>query len=485
MADILKISTPLVDNSKTTVQPGKQMDPANTQFNLSEIDRVVQTNQQSEILKQNTGLLEQESPAILMNMLKDPSVTVSFLRNIYMLQEIIQLLPVNNSTLTQEIQQLFDSLLVDPKDIVSELVRQEQTSTAFKGELFDFLRNLLAQSPKPEMSYGIANLLKSINGSLSRRNILDSVSNSFLFLANNLKSSPKLAARLMTLSNLFRSDDAPNQFAALKGDALAAMKEIENSILFSPKIAKILPLITYNLSRFNDNPDYLQDAASSLLTMIDGDRQKQTLMDLLYGFLTGSRLQPQSSRVMDVLADIINKQTAANMEGEEGEVEIMAGKKIPMEEFRLLSSEKIDKIVSSLLSSPCNYTPLLHFIVPVQDMEIKSFAEMWIDPNDEGETKKGGDSAENIHMLIVFDVDGIGRFEAELFVRQQDISLTLLCPPMYVNAFSGIATNIARSASGTGFRFRDIQIDRLERPRSLMDVFKALPRKRTGINMRV
>ena len=335
------------------------------------------------------------------------------------------------------------------------------------------------------MSYGIANLLKSINGSLSRRNILDSVSNSFLFLAGNLKSSPKLAARLMTLSNLFRSDDAPNQFAALKGDALAVMKEIENSILFSPKIAKVLPLITYNLSRFNDNPDYLQDAASSLLTMIDGDRQKQTLMDLLYGFLTGSRLQPQSSRVMDVLADIINKQTAANMEGEEGEVEIMAGKKIPMEEFRLLSSEKIDKIVSSLVTFPCNYTPLLHFIVPVQDMDMKSFAEIWIDPNDEGETKRGGDSAENIHMLIVFDVDGIGRFEAELFVRQQDISLTLLCPPMYVSAFSGIATNIARSANGTGFRFKDIQIDRLERPRSLMDVFKALPRKRTGINMRV
>ena len=484
MADILKISTPLIDNSKTTVQPGKQVDPTQ-QFNLSEIDRVVQTNQQSEILKQHTGLLEQESPAILMNMLKDPSVTVSFLRNIYMLQEIIQLLPVNNSTLTQEIQQLFDSLLVDPKDVVSEMIRQEQTSTAFKGELFDFLRNLLSQSPKPEMSYGIANLLKSINGSLSRRNILDSVSNSFLFLAGNLKSSPKLAARLMTLSNLFRSDDAPNQFAALKGDALAVMKEIENSILFSPKIAKVLPLITYNLSRFNDNPDYLQDAASSLLTMIDGDRQKQTLMDLLYGFLTGSRLQPQSSRVMDVLADIINKQTAANMEGEEGEVEIMAGKKIPMEEFRLLSSEKIDKIVSSLLSSPCNYTPLLHFIVPVQDMDMKSFAEIWIDPNDEGETKRGGDSAENIHMLIVFDVDGIGRFEAELFVRQQDISLTLLCPPMYVSAFSGIATNIARSANGTGFRFKDIQIDRLERPRSLMDVFKALPRKRTGINMRV
>ena len=56
MADILKISTPLIDNSKTTVPPGKQVDPTQ-QFNLSEIDRVVQTNQQSEILKQQTPVL--------------------------------------------------------------------------------------------------------------------------------------------------------------------------------------------------------------------------------------------------------------------------------------------------------------------------------------------------------------------------------------------------------------------------------------------
>lgn len=120
MADILKISTPLID--KAPVQPGKQVADPSVPFNLSEIEKVAQPNQQSEILKQNTGLLEQESPAILMNMLKDPSVTVSFLRNIFMLQEIIQLLPINNSTLTQEIQQLFDALLVKPGEIVPELI---------------------------------------------------------------------------------------------------------------------------------------------------------------------------------------------------------------------------------------------------------------------------------------------------------------------------------------------------------------------------
>lgn len=68
-----------------------------------------------------------------MNLLKDPAVTVNYLKNIYMLEEIISLLPVNNNTMTQEIRQLFNALLIKPDDIVGELVDQEYASTLFKG----------------------------------------------------------------------------------------------------------------------------------------------------------------------------------------------------------------------------------------------------------------------------------------------------------------------------------------------------------------
>ena len=72
------------------------------------------------------------------------------MKNIYLLQELIKLLPVNNKPLTQEIQQLFDQLMVAPEDIADEMMRQENASTSFKGEMFDFLRELLSQNPKQE-----------------------------------------------------------------------------------------------------------------------------------------------------------------------------------------------------------------------------------------------------------------------------------------------------------------------------------------------
>lgn len=46
-----------------------------------------------------------------------------------------------------------------------------------------------------------------------------------------------------------------------------------------------------------------------------------------------------------------------------------------------LSADKVEKIIHSLLSSPCNFTPLLHFVLPVQYQDLHSFAEIWINPN--------------------------------------------------------------------------------------------------------
>ena len=149
MADILRITTPLVNKSQA---PDAQKALEATQpFDLHNITRVTKPAGQEGILRQNTGLNQQEeTSALLLNLLKDPSVAASSLKNIYLLQELIKLLPVNNKPLTQEIQQLFDQLMVAPEDIADEMMRQENASTSFKGEMFDFLRELLSQNPKQE-----------------------------------------------------------------------------------------------------------------------------------------------------------------------------------------------------------------------------------------------------------------------------------------------------------------------------------------------
>ena len=89
-------------------------------------------------------------------------------------------------------------------------------------------------------------------------------------------------------------------------------------------------------------------------------------------------------------------------------------------------------------------------------------------------------------MLVVFDLEGIGRFETELYVREQTIDLSLFCPPPYVRVFERALKNgLSASMAGLSYKLGEFRVERLERTRSLMDVFKSLPYKRTGVNVKI
>ena len=90
-----------------------------------------------------------------------------------------------------------------------------------------------------------------------------------------------------------------------------------------------------------------------------------------------------------------------------------------------------------------------------------------------------------IHMLIVFDIEGVGQFETELFVEDKKIKLNLLCPPSHVETFSKIKEDFAQCISFSEYYFEKITVDKLESTRSLLEVFKSLPYKRTGIDVKI
>ena len=134
MADILKITTPLINKSQP-MDPKRPVD-VNTQFDIHNVNRVVKPATQEEILAQNNGLNQQEGTSeMLLSLLKDPSVAASSLKNLYLMQELIKLLPVNNETFTKEIQQLFDQMFVSQEEIAPEMLRQEQITTVFTSGL--------------------------------------------------------------------------------------------------------------------------------------------------------------------------------------------------------------------------------------------------------------------------------------------------------------------------------------------------------------
>lgn len=466
MPDILKITTPLINK----VDPQNTKIPDGAAFDLQEIQKVIKTNPQAELLKQNNGMLQkEEAPVLLMNLLKDPSVTVGFLKNIFMLQEIIQLLPVNNSTVTKEIEQMFDALLVAPEEIVSEMQKQEDSSTVFKGELFNFLREVINEAPADtDRKTAVASLLKAVNNYVGNKDVLDALANTLQFLGRSLSPSKSLSDALLDLSGQFRRANAGENFEVLKNQVLSLLGEVEESILYTEKTQKMVSITVYNLSRYNSNPDFIQESVINLTALLSR-QQREQFHRVLASFFAPRRedAEEKETGIMDVLAKIIGRESQEDS-------------------INLLNSDKIEKIIHSLLSSPCNFTPLLHYVIPVLYDNTKAFAEIWINPNGQEDEKKENNGERNLHILTVFDLEGIGRFEAELFIRDKEIDFSLFCPPAYATTFESLLSGkLSQSIAGLPYHFGNINITKLEKNRSLMDVFKFLPYKRTGVNVKI
>ncbi len=488
LPDILKVTTPLV-NKNEAILPKPGLDSVNA-FNISETSKVIQPHNQSEILKQNTGRNNSDTPIVLLNMLKDPAVAVSYLKNISLLEEMFRLLPQNNNPITAEIENVFKELMINKEDIKQEFMSQENMFTTFKGPLFDFLREMSAKyRDVPHTQVLIANLLKSINNLANRGDILDSVANSLAFLKDNFESNPKIFTQIENLYNAFKSENVQKNVPLLKEEVLALIKEIEGSLLYSPKIGKVLSIMVYNLSRYNQNFTFFNESVYKLRQVLNMSEQKilsdfansytsllnfDELSNTMYkeglnqgSFMTDflNRSGDSSSKVMDALIRLISTQSSN-------------------ETGNLADAAKIDSIIQSLLSSPCNFTPLLHFIVPVLDGNMRAFAEIWINPqSDEKDMPEGVKSG--IHFLMVVDVESIGRFEAEIFVYDKTVDLHLYCPYGYTGRYESMFSDVSVALNKINYKLGNTKIETMKNSRSLMDVFKSLPYKRMGVDVRI
>ncbi len=474
MPDILKVTTPII-NKNQPVAPKTAIDPLNP-FTISDPTRVMRAHNQSELLQQNTNLGDNsEAPVLLMNLLKDPMVTVTYLKNIFMLEEIFKLLPQNNSTVTGEIEQLCQTLIMNPEDVKKELLRQEDASTRFRGEIFSFLRELSA-SPKstPNMQVAIANFLKSINNVAAKDDVIDSVANGLEFLKENLQPSTGIFAKLEALVAKFRQGDSHQQFYSLKEEVLTVLKDVEQSLLYTPKLSKVASMIVYNLSRYNSSMQFFNEAAFRLRQMLSPTDQRE-FVRLVTSFskllqsgeftFKNQAAASDKSIVMDSLIKLVQTQSLS-------------------EGVNLSEGAKVDNILHSLLSSPCNFTPLLHFVVPVIENDVKAFAEIWINPESDEKDMPDGVSTGK-HFLLVIDIENIGRFEAEIFSHDRIIDFFLFCPPGFEEDFSQVIKDLPVVLKQLDYTVGQTKIEPLNTGRSLMQVFKSLPYKRVGVDVKI
>ena len=472
MADMIRAATPITN--KNILQPMREhLSSDLSPFDVSDLSKVPKSLAESELLQQNTGNIDKQlAPEILLDMLKDPSVTVNFIRNIMLLQEIVGVISMQNMPVTEEFEQLFSQLAVKPENLVDELLSQEKDSTAFKGELFDSLRELMGKNPSPEVKTSVINLLKAINTENTNPEILKALSGTMTYLSETLAPNKQLSENLRQLAQRFAAPDAEENFAELKNDSAQIIQDIGKSIMFNSKLSSLCSMITYNLSRYNTNKSFLSDSVREVLRFIPQEEKRTQFLQKLYDCIAGFERKNNGSKVLNTLVKILQKQTDS-------------------ESVMQLKGDSVESVIHSLLSSPSNFTPLLHFVLPIDDGSFRAFGEMWINPDEEDkktEKDSKSSSAGNgrlIHMLLVADVPDVGRFETELYIRDKRINMCILCPAAVEEKLDSIASDMRKAISFSDYGFENIKVGRLEKSRSLVEVFPTLPQKRMGINVKI
>lgn len=150
--------------------------------------------------------------------------------------------------------------------------------------------------------------------------------------------------------------------------------------------------------------------------------------------------------------------------------------------LKSIDSFNASNLLQSMINAPGVMTPLAHFILPLQIENTRAFGELWVD-NDDDSTPKSGGGTKRYHLFLTFDVDNLGRFEADIYAGESSVDISLLHPPAFTKRIDGVINRVNRVAAGAGYSVNRFETGVLKAPHNLTQVFPKLIERRAGLNV--
>ncbi len=152
--------------------------------------------------------------------------------------------------------------------------------------------------------------------------------------------------------------------------------------------------------------------------------------------------------------------------------------------LKSLDSFNAANLLQSLLNAPGVFTPLAHYILPLDAAGTKAFGELWVD-NDENNPNNTPGTQRNYHLFLTFDIESIGRFEVDMYALGEDVNLALLYPPRFEKQIDPMKERINKIIRNIGYNTRAFETAPLREPHNLTEIFPKIMDKRATLNKRV
>ncbi len=277
MAQIPQINNPIT--AKNYNYSSRPMDPNTEPFDIVKLAGVQGSgNSSASGARSRLEMGNRELIPLQVQVAKDPTLAVETLKDLLNIEVLNQALINGHTELYGKLEDLAASLYVKPEELVQEIQNQEQQNTMFSGhEFYDVLREVAKTTTDPSTKELIGNLLKSINFAQNKNEILGALRANMKFLSEYFSPNEKLSAKLLNLSQEWGAADADKYFDYLKGETLAVMKDVSGSLLNDERTQMLIPLITHNLSRYNNSPYMCREYFNLLLSQISSGTLRESL----------------------------------------------------------------------------------------------------------------------------------------------------------------------------------------------------------------
>ncbi len=219
------------------------------------------------------------------------------------------------------------------------------------------------------------------------------------------------------------------------------------------------------------------------------------LVDFLNGFL---EMMPEGNlrdgvfEVMDetvqVLAetDPFMEAESAKKQGESSSIRALTdfvAKNINHPALKSIDSFNASNLLQSMINAPSVFTPLAHYILPIQVEDTRAFGELWVDNDDDSGVTGTGGGQKHYHLFLTFDVDTFGRFEVDVYAGENTASVSLLHPVSFGKNIEVLINKINRIAAGSGYTISNFETGILKAPHNLSQIFPKLNERRAGLNV--
>ncbi len=337
MAQIPQINNPIT--AKNYNYSPRQQDESTEPFDIVKLAGVGNTGVNSDsAAKSRLEMGNRELIPLQVQVAKDPTLAVEVLKDLLNVEVLNQALVTGHTELYGSLENLAKELYVTPEQLVEEIQNQEQQNTMFSGhEFYDVLREVAQTTKDPNTKELIGNLLKSINFVQNKNEILGALRANLKFLSEYYSPNEKLSERLYNLSQEWGAEDAEKYFDYLKSETLAILKDVSGSLLNDDKTQMLIPLITHNLSRYNNSPYMCKEYFNLLLTQISSGTLRESLknsFNRLYSALFDKKPM-QNPQTMETVANMPEGRPAEELSPVTVEPQIVQNGKLSEE---LLSS---------------------------------------------------------------------------------------------------------------------------------------------------